>query len=82
MIRDWPRVYSGLFAGAGVQGGRVIGRTDKIGAYPDDRPTTPAEVVATVYHSLGIELDTILPGPGNRPIPVVDSGTKPILELF
>ena len=41
-----------------------------------------AEVVATVYHSLGIELDTILPGPGNRPIPVVDSGTKPILELF
>ncbi len=78
----WPQVWSILMAGGGIQGGRVVGKTDEIGAYPAERPVTPAEVVATVYHSLGIELDTMLPGPANRPIPVVDSGTKPIMELF
>lgn len=78
----WPQAWSMLMAGGGVQGGRVIGKTDKIGAYPEERPTTPSEVVATIYHSLGIDLETILPSPGNRPVPVVDSGTQPIMELF
>jgi hypothetical protein len=78
----WPQVWSILMAGGGVQGGRVVGKTDEIGAYPMERPVTPAEVVATAYHSLGIELETELPGPGNRPIPVVDYGVKPIMELF
>ncbi|MBI1784215.1 DUF1501 domain-containing protein [Candidatus Sumerlaeota bacterium] len=78
----WPQVWSIFMGGGGVQGGRVVGKTDEIGAYPDERPVTPAEVVATAYHSLGIDVETILPGPGNRPIPIVDSGTKPIMELF
>lgn len=78
----WPQVWSILMAGGGVQGGRVIGKTDEIGGYPIERPVTPAEVVATAYHSLGIDLETELHGPGNRPIPVVDFGTKPVLELF
>ena len=58
------------FAGGGVKGGRVIGRSDEIGAYPAERPTTPAEVVATVYHSLGINLETHLPGPAQRPFEI------------
>lgn len=78
----WPQVWSVLVAGGGTVGGRVIGSTDEIGAYPASRPTTPADLVATVYHSLGIDLETELKGPGNRPIPVVDYGTKPIMELF
>ncbi len=78
----WPQCWSILFAGGGVQGGQIIGSTDEIGAAPVDRPTTPAEVVATVYHSLGIDLEHELPGPGGRPIPVVDYGVKPIMELF
>ncbi len=78
----WPQVWSMLMAGGGIQGGRVIGKTDDIGAFPVERPVTPAEVVATVYHGLGIDLETELPGPGNRPIPVVDYGTQPIMELF
>lgn len=78
----WPQVWSILMAGGGIQGGRVIGKTDDIGAFPVERPVTPAEVVATVYHGLGIDLETELPGPGTRPIPIVDYGTKPILELF
>jgi hypothetical protein len=78
----WPQAWSVLMAGGGVQGGRVIGATDDIGAYPVDRPVTPAELVATVYHSLGIDLETELPSPGTRPVPVVDYGTEPVLELF
>jgi hypothetical protein len=78
----WPQVWSVLLAGGGIQGGRVIGASDEIGAYPADRPTTPAEVVATVYHALGIDLEHELPGPQGRPIPVVDFGVKPILGLF
>lgn len=78
----WPQAWSILMGGGGIQGGRVVGKTDKIGAYPEERPTTPAEVIATVYHGLGIDLETILPGPGERPIPVVDSGTRYIHELF
>lgn len=78
----WPQAWSVLMAGGGVQGGRVIGATDSIGAYPVDRPVTPAQLIATVYHSLGVNLDTELPSPGTRPVPVVDYGTEPVLELF
>src|SRR4029079_9232013 len=45
----WPQVWSILMAGGGIQGGRVVGKTDEIGGYPIERPVTPAEVVATVY---------------------------------
>jgi hypothetical protein len=78
----WPQCWSIVMAGGGVQGGRVVGESDEIGAYPKDRPVTPAEVAATVYHSLGIDLEHELPGPQGRPIPVVDYGVKPIMELF
>ncbi|MCB9770369.1 MAG: DUF1501 domain-containing protein [Candidatus Omnitrophica bacterium] len=78
----WPQVWSVLAAGGGVQGGRVVGKTDEIGAYPVERPTLPNELVASVYHSLGIDLETELPSPGSRPVPVVDFGVEPIWELF
>ncbi|MDA0835972.1 MAG: DUF1501 domain-containing protein [Planctomycetota bacterium] len=78
----WPQCWTVYFAGGGVQGGRVIGRSDPIGGYPAERPVNPAEVVATIYHSMGLEMETNLPGPAGRPFPLVDSGTKPILELF
>ena len=44
-----------LFAGAGIKGGEIYGRSDKIGAYPADKPTSPADFVATIYHLLGID---------------------------
>ena len=78
----WPQLWSVLVAGGGTQGGRIIGKSDEIGAYPAERPVNPAELVATVYHCLGIDLETELPGPGNRPIPVVDYGVKPVMELL
>ncbi len=78
----WPQCWSMYFAGGGVQGGRVIGKSDPIGGYPAERPVNPSEVVATIFHSLGFNLETHLPGPAGRPFPLVDFGTKPITELF
>jgi hypothetical protein len=70
------------FAGGGVQGGRIVGRSDPIGAMPAERPVEPAEIVATIYHSLGLDLETELPGPQGRPFPLVDFGKHEIRELF
>ena len=67
---------------AGCRAERVVGRSDEIGGYPAERPVTPAEVVATIYHSLGLDLETELPGPQSRPFPLVDFGTHEIRELF
>jgi hypothetical protein len=78
----WPQCWTSYFAGGGVKGGRVVGKSDDIGAYPVERPVKPSEVVATIYHSLGLDLETHLPGPNSRPFPLVDFGTKPIMELF
>ena len=78
----WPQCWSIYFAGGGVQGGRVIGRSDDKGAYPVERPVSPADVVATIYKSLGVDPHTDLPGPQGRPFPVADFHAKPITELF
>jgi hypothetical protein len=50
----WGAVQSVFFAGGGVQGGRVVGSSDRIGAYPASNPQTPEHMAATIYHSLGI----------------------------
>jgi hypothetical protein len=78
----WPQCWTTYFAGGGVKGGRVVGKSDEIGAYPVERPVKPAEVVATIFHSLGLDLESHLPGPNTRPFPLVDYGTQPIKELF
>ena len=78
----WPGCWTNVFAGGGIQGGRVVGESDEIGALPKDRPVTPAEVAATVYHLLGVDLETELEGPQGRPVPVVDYNVHPIQELI
>jgi hypothetical protein len=78
----WPQCWTTYFAGGGVKGGRVIGRSDPVGGYPAERPVAPSEIVATIFHSLGLDVETLLPGPAGRPFPLVDSGTHPVEELF
>ena len=78
----WPACYTVIFSGGGIQGGRVVGTSDELAAVPKDRPVTPAEVVATVYHGLGIDLETELQGPQGRPVPIVDYNVEPIHELL
>jgi hypothetical protein len=48
-------VFSAVFAGAGVRGGQVIGRSDKIAAYPATRGYYPSDLGATIYKALGID---------------------------
>jgi hypothetical protein len=78
----WPQCWTSIIAGGGVKGGQVYGASDEIGAFPKDKPVTPARLAATVYHALGIDLETELSGAQGRPIPVVDRGNDPLLELF
>jgi hypothetical protein len=76
----WPGVWSIVFAGAGVRGGQVVGSSNHLGAEPRDRPVRPAEVAATVYRALGVDLATRLPAADGRTLPLVDA--PPIDELF
>jgi hypothetical protein len=78
----WPQCFTVYFAGGGVRGGQVVGASDPIGGVPDDRPVQPGDVVATIFHSLVLDLETHLPGPAGRPFPLVDFGRREIHELF
>ncbi len=78
----WPQCFTVYFAGGGVQGGRVVGRSDPNGATPAERPVDPGHVAATIFHSLGFDVESHLPGPNGRPFPLVDFGKAPIKELF
>jgi hypothetical protein len=63
----WASVYSALFAGAGVQGGRVIGKSDRIGAFPVTTAYTPFDFGATVYRVLGVDPGSEIRDALNRP---------------
>jgi uncharacterized protein (DUF1501 family) len=53
--QHWPRCYSAVLAGGGIRGGVIYGSSDKIGAYPAENPVSPADLTATIYHTLGID---------------------------
>ena len=63
----WAHTYSGLFAGAGIRGGQVIGQTDEIAAYPTTRPWSPADVCTTLFDALGVSPDEMIMDPLGRP---------------
>ncbi len=64
----WTDAYSIVFAGAGVPGGRLIGRTDNQGGYVLDSPHTPEEYASTIYEKLGIDRSKPLYTSANRPV--------------
>jgi uncharacterized protein (DUF1501 family) len=77
----WARAWHALLSGGGVQGGRVVGATTNNGGEPRDRGFSPGDLLATIYHSLGIDPATLVVDRQKRPIRIVDQG-QPILELF
>ena len=77
-----PGVWSILMGGGPLKGGQVVGESDELGYAPKTRPITTGEVAATIMQGLGLDYHKELPGPQNRPIPMVDYGIKPISELF
>jgi len=78
----WTGCWTVYFAGGGVQGGRAIGRSDELGSHPLDRPTSPREIAATIYHCLGIPKKTTQRILGDDSFPMKESGSQAIMELF
>jgi hypothetical protein len=64
----WAPCFFGVFAGAGVRGGQVIGKSDKIGGYPVTSPFSPDDLGATVYHVLGVDPEAEVRDRLNRPV--------------
>ncbi len=77
-----PGCWTAVFSGGPIRGGQAVGASDEIASAPKDRPVSTAEVAATIFHGLGIDLATELPGPQGRPLRLVDHGVEPIGELF
>jgi len=76
----WGACQSVVLAGGGIRGGQVYGASDKTAAYPTDRPVRPEDLIATVYHALGISSDATLYDQQNRPHRACEG--EPVLELF
>lgn len=79
----WPQVSCALLAGGGMRTGQVIGKTNRLGEHPIERPVTFQEVWATLYHNMGLNLRAIrefdLRG---RPQYLVDEGVEPLKEVI
>jgi uncharacterized protein (DUF1501 family) len=77
----YAKAWTTAFAGAGVKGGQVIGRTDSKGQTVEDRPVKVADFAATILGTLGIDY-TKKTKVGGRPIGFVDGDVNPLHELF
>jgi hypothetical protein len=70
----WPQCGFSLLTGGGVKAGNVYGATDKYAAYPARDPVSPGDVVATIYHLLGIDPRTTVPDLSGRPMQIAHGG--------
>ena len=78
----WPKVFSVVLAGGGIQGGQVYGASDPLGEFPRDKPVTPSDLAATIYTLLGIDPTAELRTPDGRPIKIAPDGAKVISDLL
>jgi hypothetical protein len=76
----WTKAYSIVFAGGGVTGGQVIGRTDRDGGFVTDQPHTPEDYAASIYEQLGIDRSRPIYTSSNRPVYFGHAG-EPIAGL-
>lgn len=70
----WPQCGFCLFAGGGTKAGVVHGASDKIAAYPTDHPVSAGDLVATVYHLVGVDPEATVPDHSGRPIHISHGG--------
>lgn len=76
----WPACGTVMMAGGGVVGGLTHGSSDAEGARPHDNPSTPADITATVFHTLGFDPKTLIHDQLNRPMPI--SVGQPLFPLL
>lgn len=78
----YPKAWTVVLAGGGVQGGKVIGSTDELGVEIKDRPVKISDLFASIAHTFGIDYGKSIMTPLGRPITLVDKEGQLIEELF
>lgn len=78
----WPRVNGALLAGGGMRTGQVIGSTDSLADSAKHRPIPYQDVLATLYHALGIDPHELIRDVLDRPVPILPGTTQVIRELL
>jgi hypothetical protein len=68
----WPNCFSVVLAGGGVRGGHVFGASDRTGSFPTSNPVSPQDLLATLYHCLGVDAHTIIHDLQHRPYALVE----------
>ena len=76
----WPYCYTSVIAGAGIKRGYVHGKSDKTASAPIESPLHPAQLLASIYHSFGIDPETIVYNHLNQPRELVKA--LAVHELF
>ncbi len=77
----WGNAMFCVLGGGGIQGGRIVGATDSRGESPKERPVSPGDLHATIYHVLGVDPGVSFLDHSGRPIHAVDEG-EVIRELL
>ena len=77
----WPRVFSTVLAGGGIQGGVVVGTSDSRGESPADRPVRPEDLARTIYELLGVDPELELHTGDGRSVRV-NAGGELVTELL
>ena len=76
----WPYCYTSVIAGGGIKRGYVHGKSDATGSAPLEKPVNPQQLLATIYHAVGIDPRTMVFNHLNQPRELVQG--DPVLELF
>ena len=77
----WSTLFPAVLAGGGIRRGTTYGASDKDAGFPIDRPVTPEDLAATIYHALGIDPHVRLNDAQGRPTPIIEEG-RALVELF
>lgn len=77
--QHWPKCFSSIIAGAGIAGGKVYGKSNRLGEYPITNPVRPEELAATIYHALDIPIND--PQDASGISRSLTSG-EPVMDLF
>jgi hypothetical protein len=76
----WAHCNSVILAGGGIRGGVVYGASDRIGAWPSEKPVGPEDIAATIYYALGVPPETHVHDRTGRPLSLCKG--RPLTELF
>lgn len=77
----WGNTISAMIAGGGLKGGQVVGKTNSKAEHPVDRALKPGDLLATIYHVMGIDTRQTFKDHSGRPHAILDEG-KPIAEVI